>query len=126
MKPKALRFKSMMWVSIPLQAGKQASKQEKKHSSKSEIPPLIQKEGVGGQKKTWKENPSGNSQINAIQRYALEENQPQLVTTTNSGPLGESPELHTNYVTALHPNETLKWTKVHIIIHLSTSLKNSK
>jgi hypothetical protein len=76
-------------VGINTSASKQA---RKKHSSKFEIPPLIQKVG---EKKSWKENPSGNLQINAIQRYALEENQPQLVTTTTSRRLGESPELHT-------------------------------
>jgi hypothetical protein len=88
-----------MWASIPL--CKQASK--KKTLIK------IRK------KKIWKEIPSENLQINAIQRYALEENQPQLVTTTTSRPLGESPELHTHCVTALNPNQTLKWTKVYII-----------
>ncbi len=61
----------MMWASIPLQA----SKQEKNTHQNSK-------------KKIWKEIPSGNLQINAIQRYALEENQPQLVTKTTSRPLG--------------------------------------
>jgi hypothetical protein len=101
-------------VGINTSASKQASTQaRKKHSSKFEIPQFIQKEG--GKNKTWKENPSGNSQINAIQRYALEQNQPQLIGTTTSRPLGESPELHTHCVTALNPKETLKWTKVYII-----------